>query len=189
MTPTLNAVPAILFEDEALLVLDKPAAFVVHPAPSHHGATLIDWLREYLGPAAALLFTEPERMGLVHRLDKDTSGVLVVTKSAAAKTALGRQFHDRLVKKQYVAFIEGAPPRKMGIISAPIGRSRTSPSRMAVTGTGRPSKTSFEVAENLKEVSLVNLYPKTGRTHQLRVHCAAIGHPIVGDQAYGSQAE
>ncbi len=188
MMPTLSAAPKILFEDDTLLVLDKPAGLVVHPAPSHHGPTLIDWIRDYLGPAAVELFAEPERLGLVHRLDKDTSGVLVVTKSAAAKTDLGRQFHDRLVKKQYVAFIEGVPPRKTGIISAPIGRSRKVPSRMAVTGTGRPSETSFEVAEKFKEVSLVNLYPKTGRTHQLRVHCAAIGHPIVGDHTYGAKA-
>ena len=189
MTSTHSAAPKILYEDDVLLVLDKPAGLVVHPAPSHHGLTLIDWIRDYLGPEAAKQFSEPERLGLVHRLDKDTSGVLVVTKSALAKTDLGRQFHDRLVKKQYVAFIEGIPPRKTGLISAPIGRSRKVPSRMAVTGTGRASETSFEVAEKFKEVSLVNLYPKTGRTHQLRVHCAAIGHPIVGDHTYGSKAK
>jgi 23S rRNA pseudouridine1911/1915/1917 synthase len=187
MTPILDVVPKVLFEDDSLLVLDKPAGLVVHPAPSHHGPTLIDWLKDYLGPGASELFAEPERLGLVHRLDKDTSGVLVVTKTAAAKTEVGRQFHDRLVKKEYVAFIEGIPPRNRGIISAPVGRSRKTPSRMAVTGTGRPSETSFEVAEKFKEVSLVNLYPKTGRTHQLRVHCAAIGHPIVGDRTYGSK--
>ncbi len=189
MMPIREVAPKVLYEDEALLVLDKPAGLVVHPAPSHHGPTLVDWLKDYLGPGAAELFAEPERLGLVHRLDKDTSGVLVVTKSAAAKTEVGRQFHDRLVKKEYEAFIEGVPPRKMGIISAPVGRSRKVPSRMAVTGTGRPSETSFEVAEKFKEVSLVNLYPKTGRTHQLRVHCAAIGHPIVGDRTYGSKAK
>jgi len=188
MSPTPEIAPDILYEDRALLILDKPAGLVVHPAPTYHGRTLIDWLKQYLGPVVMQDFPEPDRLGLVHRLDKDTSGVLVVAKNAAAKTAVGRQFHDRLVKKQYVAFIEGVPPRKMGIISAPVGRSRKVPSRMAVTGNGRPSETSFEVVEKFKEVSLVNLYPKTGRTHQLRVHCAAIGHPIVGDITYGSKS-
>ena len=188
MTLTRDAVQKIVYEDDALLVLDKPAGLVVHPAPSHHGPTLADWLTDYLGPAAQI-FEEPDRLGLVHRLDKETSGVLIVTKSAAAKTAVGRQFHDRLVKKRYDAFIEGIPARQLGVISAPVGRSRKVPSRMAVTGNGRPSETSFEVAEKFKEVSLVNLYPKTGRTHQLRVHCAAIGHPIVGDRTYGAKAK
>jgi 23S rRNA pseudouridine1911/1915/1917 synthase len=187
--PARDARPGILFEDQTLLVLNKPAGLVVHPAPSHHGPTLMDWLKEYLGSEALEQFEDPERLGLVHRLDKDTSGVLLVTKTPAAKTDVGRQFHDRLVRKQYIAFIEGVPVRKMGIISAPIGRSRKVPSRMAVTSTGRPSETTFEVVEKLKEVSLVTLFPKTGRTHQLRVHCAAIGHPIVGDHTYGSKAK
>jgi 23S rRNA pseudouridine1911/1915/1917 synthase len=186
MTAITNLEPQVVYEDAALLVLNKPAGLVVHPAPSHKGLTLIDWVRDYLGALAAADFEEFDRLGLVHRLDKETSGVIVVTKSARIKTEIGRQFHDRLVQKQYVAFIQGVPPRKMGIISAPIGRSLKVRSRMAVTGTGRPSETRFEVEENLKEVSLVNLFPKTGRTHQLRVHCAAIGHPIVGDRTYGA---
>ncbi len=184
MTRTLE--PDILYEDAALLVLDKPAGLVVHPAPSYKGQTLVDWVREYLGPGAPSDFEAMDRLGLVHRLDKDTSGVLVVTKSSSAKTAVGRQFHDRQVKKQYVAFVQGVPPKRTGIISAPVGRSKKVPTRMAITGTGRPSETRFEVTEAMKEVALVNLYPKTGRTHQLRVHCAAIGHPIVGDKTYGA---
>ncbi len=186
MTPTVSQIPKILFEDSALLVVNKPAGLVVHPAPSYKGTTLVDWVREYLGPQAVRDFEEVDRLGLVHRLDKDTSGVICVTKTPEAKTAIGRQFHDRQVKKQYVAFIQGVPPKKNGIISAPIGRSLKVPARMAITGNGRPSETSFEVEESFKEVALVNLYPKTGRTHQLRVHCAAIGHPIVGDTMYGS---
>ncbi len=187
MMPSLK--PEVLFEDKALLVINKPAGLVVHPAPSVKGLTLIDWIKEYLGPAASADFEEMNRLGLVHRLDKDTTGVIVVTKSAAAKTALGKQFHDRETKKQYVAFVQGVPPKRTGIISAPIGRSKKVATRMAVTGTGRPSETSFEITEAMKEVALVTLYPKTGRTHQLRVHLAAIGHPIVGDWTYGAHSK
>lgn len=184
---TLNK-EVILFEDDMLLVLDKPAGLVVHPAAGHHGDTLVDWLREYLGPEGTTMFADPERLGLVHRLDKDTSGVLVVAKNAVVQAHMGRQFHDRLVKKTYAAFIEGIPPARRGVIEAPVGRSRRQPTRMAVTGQGRPSETAFEVKEKFREVSQVALFPKTGRTHQIRVHLAAIGHPIVGDRTYGSKA-
>lgn len=188
--PALGAdrIPVILFEDTALLVLSKPAGLVVHPAPGHRGATLIEWLRDHLGPKVIKIFTEPERLGLVHRLDKDTSGVLLIAKSVAAQTALGRQFHDRTVRKTYAAFVEGVPSAGKGVISAPVGRSRKQPNRMAVSSQGRPSETAFEVKEALKEVAQVALFPKTGRTHQIRVHAAAIGHPIVGDRTYGSKA-
>jgi 23S rRNA pseudouridine1911/1915/1917 synthase len=179
--------PVILAEDEALLVIDKPAGLVVHPAPGHKGRTLMDWLRGHLGPQVAKIFTDPERLGLVHRLDKDTSGVLLIAKSVISQTAVSRQFRDRTIKKIYSAFIEGVPSAKRGEISAPIGRSKKNPSRMAVSNYGRPSETTFEVNETFKEASQVTLYPKTGRTHQIRVHLAAIGHPIVGDLAYGSK--
>lgn len=184
--PEPESSPKVIFEDRALLVINKPAGLVVHPAPSHKGKTLVDWIREYLGPKAVADFEEVDRLGLVHRLDKDTSGVIVVTKTPEAKTAVGRQFHDRVIKKQYIAFVQGIPPKKTGIINAPIGRSLKVPTRMAIVGNGRPSETRFEIVESMKEVTLVNLYPKTGRTHQLRVHCAAIGHPIVGDHTYGA---
>lgn len=188
MKTAAKIAPKVLFEDAALLVVNKPAGLVVHPAPSHKGTTLVDWIREYLGPQAVTDFEEADRLGLVHRLDKDTSGVIVVTKTPEAKTEVGRQFHDREIEKQYVAFVQGVPPKRTGIINAPIGRSAKVPSRMAITGNGRPSETRFEVVESMKEVALVNLFPKTGRTHQLRVHCAAIGHPIVGDATYGASA-
>jgi len=180
--------PVVLFEDSAILVLNKPAGLVVHPAPSHKGSTLVDWLEDYLGPKVTGLFADSSRLGVVHRLDKDTTGVLLVAKTVTAQNMISKQFQDRHVKKSYVAFIEGVPESPNGVITAPVGRSQNVPSRMAVSSMGRPSETSFEVAESLKEVSLVHLYPKTGRTHQLRVHCAAIGHPIVGDSTYGSHA-
>jgi|GEM_PF-87114 len=182
-------IPKILFEDEALMVLDKPAGLVVHPAPSYRGFTLIDWLRDQLGGKVATLFTDPERLGLVHRLDKDTSGVLMIAKSVPAQIALSRQFHDRVVRKTYAAWVHGRVVSETGHISAPVGRSRKDPTRMAVTGSGRASETSFEVEEFLKEVTLLILHPKTGRTHQIRVHTAAMGHPIVGDITYGADAD
>ena len=180
--------PKILAEDEALLVIDKPAGLVVHPAPSHQGMTLIDWLREHLGGKIIDLFADQQRLGLVHRLDKDTSGVLLIAKNVVAQTALSRQFQDRSIQKTYAAFVEGVLSSSTGTISAPVARSRKSPSRMAVSNYGRPSETRFSVVKPYKEVSQVSLEPKTGRTHQIRVHMAAVGHPIVGDMTYGSQA-
>jgi 23S rRNA pseudouridine1911/1915/1917 synthase len=184
----VHVVPNILFEDQALLVIDKPAGLVVHPAPGHRVGTLMDWLKEHLGSKVIKVFTDPERLGLVHRLDKDTSGVLLIAKSVAAQTAVSRQFQNRTVQKTYTAFIEGIPSAKEGIINAPVGRSRKVPTRMAVSPQGKASETSFEVKETFKEVALVNLHPKTGRTHQIRVHVSAIGHPIVGDRTYGAKS-
>jgi 23S rRNA pseudouridine1911/1915/1917 synthase len=184
----VDTVPAILFEDAALLVIDKPAGLVVHPAPGHRVGTLMDWLKGHLGSAVSRVFTDPERLGLVHRLDKDTSGVLVIAKSVLAQTAISRQFHDRTVQKTYAAFVEGVPSSKTGVINAPVGRSRKVATRMAISPLGRSAETVFEVKESLKEVSIVTLHPKTGRTHQLRVHLSAIGHPIVGDRTYGAKS-
>ncbi len=178
--------PAIIYEDESLLVIDKPANLVVHPAPGHRGATLIDWVGRHLGDRVTRVFTDPARLGLVHRLDKDTSGVLLIAKSVLAQTAVSRQFHDRSVRKTYVAFVEGLPTSEHGVITAPVGRSRKNPARMAISHQGRPSETLFEVKERFREVAQVTLFPKTGRTHQIRVHLAAIGHPIIGDHTYGS---
>jgi len=178
--------PTILFEDASILVLNKPANLVVHPAPSHKGLTLIDWLTDYLGPKVTGLFRDTSRLGVVHRLDKDTTGVLLVAKTVSAQNLISRQFQDRQVRKTYAAFIEGIPEVDSGIISAPVGRSHKAPSRMAISNSGRPSETTFEVVKTFKEVSQVSLHPKTGRTHQIRVHCAAIGFPIVGDRTYGS---
>jgi 23S rRNA pseudouridine1911/1915/1917 synthase len=183
-----DVTPDILFEDAQVLVIDKPAGLVVHPAPGHRVGTLMDWLKHHLGTSVVRVFTDPERLGLVHRLDKDTSGVLLIAKSIPAQTAIARQFHDRTVRKTYTAFIEGEPSAKTGVIDAPVGRSRKVPTRMAVSPLGRASETAFQVIESFKEVSQVSLQPKTGRTHQIRVHLAAIGHPIVGDRTYGSKS-
>ena len=152
--------PTVLFEDASLLVLNKPAGLVVHPAPSHKGLTLVDWLEDYLGLKVTRLFTDSSRLGVVHRLDKNTTGVLLVAKTVVAQNLISKQFQDRKVQKTYAAFIEGIPKALNGIISAPVGRSHTTPSRMAVSSGGRPSKTSFEVVKSFKEVAQVSLHPR-----------------------------
>jgi len=170
----------IVFRDASLIVVDKPAGLVIHPAPGHHGDTLVDQLRGIAsgGPA--------ERPGIVHRLDRDTSGLLVVAASADAHRELSRQVKDREVGRGYVALVEGAVESRTGTIDAPVGRDHRARERMAVGGRRpREARTHFEVVELLGQDSLVEVRLETGRTHQIRTHFAAIGHPIVGDPRYG----
>jgi 23S rRNA pseudouridine1911/1915/1917 synthase len=176
----------ILYEDGDLLVVNKAPGIVVHPAPGHLRGTLVNALLHHLegAPAAG----DPARPGIIHRLDKDTSGVLVVAKTAAAHVALSSQFRDRTVRKEYVAVVRGRMPAREGNIDQPIGRHPHERKRMSVrTRRGRASATRYAVSEDDAVASVVRLFPTTGRTHQLRVHLAAIGHPIVGDRTYGRQ--
>lgn len=179
-----EAIPLdVLYEDEWLLVINKPPGLVVHPAPGHWRGTLVSaLLHHWRGPRPGL---DALRPGIVHRLDKDTSGVLVIAKDAATLADLGTQFRNRQVEKQYVAFVWGRLRHSSGTISEPIGRNPTHRKRMAVRQGGREAVTAYEVCALLDGVTMLRLFPRTGRTHQLRVHLAAIGHPIVGDAVYG----
>ncbi len=167
--------------DESLAVVDKPAGLVVHPAPSHTGPTLVDELAEILGGGG-----DPERPGIVHRLDKGTSGLLVVARDDAAHAALQQEVRDREVERIYLALAGGKLGSRTGTIDAPIGRASRRRHRMAVSGAAsRQARTHFEVLELLPRESYVEVKLETGRTHQIRAHFAAIGHPLTGDPTYG----
>ncbi len=173
----------ILYEDDWLLVVDKPPGMVVHPAPGHWHGTLVNALLHHWHGARPGL--DPLRPGIVHRLDKDTSGVLVIAKDAATLADLGAQFRKREIDKQYLAFVWGRLRSEKGTVAEPIGRHPVHRNRMAVRRSGREAVTRFEVVERLANATVLRLFPQTGRTHQIRVHLAAIGHPILGDTVYG----
>ncbi len=173
----------IVYQDADLLVLNKPAGLVVHPANGHADDTLVNALLAHVPDLAGI--GGVQRPGIVHRLDKDTSGLLLVAKNDVAHQALQAQFKDRRVDKAYLALVEGhiSPPR--GRIDAPIGRDPRDRKKMAVATGGRPAQTEYRVLETLDDTSLVEAKLLTGRTHQIRVHLASIGYPIVGDRLYG----
>ena len=169
----------ILFEDESILILDKPAGLVVHPGNGHPDGTLLNALL-YHHPALESL----PRVGIVHRLDKDTTGLMVVAKTLAAQTHLVRQLQARTVKRYYHALVRGLLDYG-GTVDAPIGRHPTQRTKMAVSSKGRPSRTHYRVVERFLDCTLVDCALETGRTHQIRVHLTHIGHPLVGDPIYG----
>ncbi len=172
----------IVHEDEAIIVIDKPAGLVVHPGSGNWSGTLLN----------ALLHHDPAlervpRAGIVHRLDKDTSGLLVVARTLEAQTDLVRQLQARTVKRHYQALVRGVVERG-DTVDAPIGRHPTQRTKMAVVKTGKPARTHFRVVERFIDCTLVECALETGRTHQIRVHMASIGHPLVGDPVYGGGA-
>ena len=173
-----------LFEDRHLIVVNKPPGLVVHPAPGHYSGTLVNALlyhcKDLEGIGAKL------RPGIVHRLDKDTSGALVVAKTAAVHEHLSQQFKAREVNKEYLALVIGEPKSDKGVVRLPIGRHPVDRKRMSTKSTKqREAETLWEVSERFKGVTLLLLHLHTGRTHQIRVHCAAIHHAVVGDPLYG----
>ncbi len=191
--PVAEQIPlTIVYEDQFLLVIDKPAGMVVHPAPGHRDGTLVNALLGYtddLGAAAT------ERPGIVHRLDRDTSGLLLIAKDDAhaaapgmsrTMVALGQMMRDRTILKEYTALVEGSLDPPAGLIDAPIGRDPRHRQRMAILAQGgRPSQTRYRTTEVIRGRSLLVVQLITGRTHQIRVHCAAVHHPVVGDSVYG----
>jgi len=173
--------PRIVHLDDRLAVVDKPAGLVVHPAPGVRGPTLVDLLAGILGGG------EAERPGIVHRLDKDTSGLLVVARDADAHRRLAAMVKARELRRTYLALVEGRPRSRSGTIDAPLGRDYRAPAKRAVGGRGRrQAVTRFTVVEALPGAALLEVVLETGRTHQIRVHLAAIGHPLAGDARYGS---
>lgn len=198
-----EAVPLeVIYEDADLLVVNKPAGMVTHPAPGHATGTLVNALlgrsdtepnghgdgeaQEHDQPATYGTLAGADRPGIVHRLDRDTSGLLLVARTDAAQRALMEQLRARRVKKTYLALVHGAPPAEVGRIEAPIGRDPRRRMRMSVVPGGRPATSGYRVRERFSGWTLLELDLVTGRTHQLRVHLASIGHAIAGDPLYAA---
>jgi len=173
----------ILYEDDDLLVVDKTAGLAVHPAPGHPGHTLLNAVLSHFPHLADI--SDSLRPGVVHRLDKDTSGVMLVAKNKAAQADLIGQFKSRSITKAYLALVKGRLTPERGLIEAAIGRDPRNRKRMAVVTGGREARTGYQVVKYLGDCTLLEVALETGRTHQIRVHLSAIGYPVVGDAVYG----
>ena len=184
-----EAIPVkIIYENDDLLVIDKPAGLTVHPAPGHPSHTLVNAVLSHLNEIED--DGEVTRPGIVHRLDKDTSGVMLVAKNNVALANLADQFKARTVKKTYITLVKGILRPDKGVIDAPIGRDSGDRKKMAVTGEsrGRAARTNYRVIRYVGKNTLLEIMPETGRTHQIRVHLAAIGYPVFGDITYGKKS-
>jgi 23S rRNA pseudouridine1911/1915/1917 synthase len=181
---------AILYEDDAIVVVNKPAGMIVHPAKGHWEGTLASALAHHFGALSGR--GGPTRPGIVHRLDRDTSGVIVVAKNDRAHDALAAQFKSRCVQKEYLAIVVGVPDRDRDVIDEPIGAHPTHREKKAIRrkdSSARPAFTEYEVLERFAGYALVRARPKTGRTHQIRLHLAHIGCPVLCDRLYGGRAK
>ncbi len=175
-----------LYEDDDLLVVDKPAGLTVHPAPGHPEHTLVNAILSHFPHLADI--SDSLRPGIVHRLDKDTSGVMLVAKNSLAEINLAEQFEARSVAKAYLVLVKGHLTPERGIIEAPIGRDPRNRKRMAVVAKGRQARSEYLVIKYLGDYTLLEVKPETGRTHQIRVHFSAIGYPVAGDSTYGAKS-
>ena len=173
--------PNIIYEDEQMLVVDKPAGLSVHEGSGQTEATLTDWLAKHL-PRSPL---KTEHYGLVHRLDKDTSGVLLVAKTRDSFTYLRNLFRLRQIHKEYLALLHGRLTPKRGVIQIPLGRDLVHRTRVSPSSSGKVAETRYEVIRYLPGLTYVRALPATGRTHQIRVHFSGLGYPLVGDKTYG----
>ncbi|MGB5924778.1 MAG: RluA family pseudouridine synthase [Dehalococcoidia bacterium] len=182
--PLAEPIPlTVIHEDEDIMVIDKPAGLTVHPAPGHPSHTLVNAI---LARCPGLTISnELMRPGIVHRLDKDTSGLIVVAKNDFAREYLAAQFKSRTVTKRYLVLVKGRLSPEQGIIEAPIGRDPRRRQKMAIVEAGKEATTQYQVRKYLDTYTLVEVSPLTGRTHQIRIHLSAIGCPVVGDPIYG----
>jgi len=177
----------IIYEDDTFLAVNKPAGMVVHPALGHTSGTLVNAVLAHCPQIADV--GGLERAGIVHRLDKDTSGLILVAKDEATRAALQRQFKRRQVVKTYLALVEDQVQPREGVIEAPVGRDKHQRKRMAVVRRGREAQTTYRVVEYFADHTLLEVRPYTGRTHQVRVHLAWLGYPVVGDRVYGRRRQ
>jgi len=173
----------VIYEDTDIAVVNKPAGLTVYPAPGHATHTLVNALLRRFPDLAC--FGDSPRPGIVHRLDKDTSGLIVVARNEKARLDLVNQFKSRSIKKAYFVLVQGKLEPERGAVDAPIGRNPTIRKKMAVVTRGRTARTDYRVLQHFKNFTLAEVQIQTGRTHQIRVHMSAIGHPVVGDKIYG----